>query len=905
MRRRLWLAIIVGIIVLGALSLKTMEGGNRLSRGLARLFGTEIADTPKSSVQNRAAEFSWTFEAQSNPASAPTVVEVYLEDELGQPCVEATLLVVGYSHLDSPNGDWIGLSGKGNDSTFRSDAKGNARLVGLAPGSHLVFARLGVKAALKKVIVRSAAKHQAASQSRYQSTPYLTTIELRHCKRITVELRDEQGQAVSDAIVVLSNPELDFGSGLSADDAFGGECAWAKTDLDGRATFFEAKATRRTEHPAARIRISMLRLGDVPPSKIFLMTSHDQVLSMQVPKTSAITFKGPQIDAPLRAGERESYFQAGEREFCLLAGANDDSVTDSMTSLLCQRAHYFPFERWTKIWSTRLPREGVRLRSFAPGDSVTTVLKTPRTKEQIQTFEVDTFAEKTLVFEPALQHAQIGFQIVDEDGQAIDVSNLRLTLDSNEGLGRRPFPSSSPNRRSFVISLPERLQGEIEIHGPKLYNATKDREVPDVLAVLPFQDLEAGKLRNLGKIVVKKPPVLIAGIAELIGGEPLRGATLYYETSDGHAPHPSWRRGRESTTTDQKGHFTLRAAHQPSLLYRLDLPLDLCSDESLAFEPGARNLRLKAIPTGRIQGRFLTSQGLIQDELAVACKRRGSDEDTRSARLRPNGCFDLPFLHPGVYEFQCHIDGFDAELIEGIVVESGQTLRPPALQEVMVGKGFRVAVVKVVDGLGKPLPGGFVRRQSFARDWSRTAQGNHHGIIRFAYRDAYPDKSITVSNLSGMAQWIDKTIESPSYPLVVTLYRAHTLTVDFQDRLPDLHQGCWTLEISRKASRYDQKLLLEQRARLLELRGEPPEFEPIVPKRRRLVYKSIPNGTHVTTFSLEEYGSWDLVLRHSGKEASRAFMVIGHIDVGLSQDLDVEVELSPKQTATLKSLIPK
>jgi len=235
---------------------------------------------------------------------------------------------------------------------------------------------------------------------------------------------------------------------------------------------------------------------------------------------------------------------------------------------------------------------------------------------------------------------------------------------------------------------------------------------------------------DVGDITLGAPHVLAAGRVRETDGSPVRAAYVVVEWQDEEG---EWRTSTRAGGSDVDGAFTV--VGDPLLG---PMRLVVRGNQSqvggpVTFEAGDRGVDLTVAPFaqfGYISGSLRLPEGL---ETANAwIQVWPADEDPPEAReivfaptlWRPVGA--------GTWNVRIGVPGRDDPIAtaDGIVVRSGETVRPRELQDIDVSFDVRVAKVTITDDAGRPVP--------LPKVWWRVSGGPKTGPGASYWREARP-----------------------------------------------------------------------------------------------------------------------------------------------------------------------
>jgi hypothetical protein len=299
----------------------------------------------------------------------------------------------------------------------------------------------------------------------------------------------------------------------------------------------------------------------------------------------------------------------------------------------------------------------------------------------------------------------------------------------------------------LVVTLAESRSGTIEIAEPydaarlhwpvpprlqRPYRTTHGGEPPPnpPLAVLEFPLPEPGATIELGPVTVADVAPRLHGVVRDANGAPVAGVGILLSTVTRPEPEAF---AAFATRSDADGRFAIHATALPDEVFVAGrLPLGFCAP--VRVRPSAEPVTLRLQPTGalaldlRAPERPALPEALRQQLRARIDLRIDDDALVGGAwmlfrqrspvfeagwRDRWGACQWLPEagecrfrdLVPGTYRVLADVAGNRVLDVPGVQVTAGETARPPALQDAVVGAGVEANCVRLRDREGRPLAG--------------------------------------------------------------------------------------------------------------------------------------------------------------------------------------------------------
>jgi hypothetical protein len=210
----------------------------------------------------------------------------------------------------------------------------------------------------------------------------------------------------------------------------------------------------------------------------------------------------------------------------------------------------------------------------------------------------------------------------------------------------------------------------------------------------------------------------------------------------------------------------------------------------MSFDVGTRDLLLKMVQTGGIQGSIRYSIPEIKRELRIwlQLSNEALGRHQTSVRLRPDGTFLVRGLDAGFYTLNVSISGHRDTVIPGIEVRGGEVAEPSSLRDLLVGQSMNLALVHVTNPIGQPMKG---VRVSFAREsvgqsgTGRSRQNSSERTDAQGYASIMLAQGASVNVTVRDAIHLPVDISDALFPLEIRLVEAPLLTLSFPP-LPEL-----------------------------------------------------------------------------------------------------------------------
>lgn len=227
---------------------------------------------------------------------------------------------------------------------------------------------------------------------------------------------------------------------------------------------------------------------------------------------------------------------------------------------------------------------------------------------------------------------------------------------------------------------------------------------------------------ELGDVVMRPPPVVVAGRVLDDAGEPIYWAGVWaarFRDPDEPPGLPPYTWVPNSPTmTDRDGRFVLTGEMPPGE-YRLNAAkTGFLRTDWIPFPLGADGLEVRLAREGGLEGRIILAGGIDPARLAVEVVPSGADLPifalTRNSEygLRPwtSGAFRKEGLAAGSYDVRICIAGYPVSIAEitGVLVEEGGVSKDSRLDPIDLTRIVRGIDVDVVDPAGDAVPKGYV-----------------------------------------------------------------------------------------------------------------------------------------------------------------------------------------------------
>lgn len=299
-------------------------------------------------------------------------------------------------------------------------------------------------------------------------------------------------------------------------------------------------------------------------------------------------------------------------------------------------------------------------------------------------------------------------QIVDAAGTPLADRALRLLVRSPRfALGTATFSTrgKSDERGAFRLVLDRGpvLDDSAFVELQVLSGSNVERFGPT-----GFRGEVTAGVHDLGVIPVAGAGVLLSGRVVDDRGEPIRSAMVTPKRRQRlNMPGDRWMwvdcsdlRAR----TDEEGRFEIRGEAEVGE-YQLEAYHWGHLVEEVPVALGSIDLRIVLRRESQLAGSLLVDEGVPVALIELRIRPLDTEDHGRTARIADDGTFLFHALAPGRYEARLGLRGDERPLVDPFVVEvpSGETARPPGLQQVDLRGVLRGITVTVVDEDGREI----------------------------------------------------------------------------------------------------------------------------------------------------------------------------------------------------------
>jgi len=220
---------------------------------------------------------------------------------------------------------------------------------------------------------------------------------------------------------------------------------------------------------------------------------------------------------------------------------------------------------------------------------------------------------------------------------------------------------------------------------------------------------------DVGRMNLVTAEVLVAGVVLGKDGEPLEGAVV------------SSVEDAQYVSTGDDGKFVLRGRDrdgQVHLRVRCD---GFRTVRTAPYPVGKTGVTLAMRPGAGLAGSVRLPEGVHRSRISVRVRSETSSEGPESIWVEPDGAFETHDLAPGRVRVEIGFEsatGPPLMAVDGLVLEQGETLRDPRLEDVDVSAELSVYRVTIVDPAGRPVWGWmYTRRSGAGADWKPELTG--------------------------------------------------------------------------------------------------------------------------------------------------------------------------------------
>jgi RNA polymerase sigma-70 factor (ECF subfamily) len=236
------------------------------------------------------------------------------------------------------------------------------------------------------------------------------------------------------------------------------------------------------------------------------------------------------------------------------------------------------------------------------------------------------------------------------------------------------------------------------------------------IAVLPFAAMSSGEVKRLDPVRLTGVPLLVAGRIETDDGQAVRGAVIQVRPA-------SVGPGDIALNTAIQG---LGGRSGPDGTYRVESVLTpkewlafayvegTLASAVVPFEKGRTDLVIRVRGMGAIKGRARTAPNLPDSEPQLTLEPEdvelplgaftGRWSPRTYLQVKKTGDFSRDGIPAGTYQLVAKIGIARVLTIEHVIIRPGQTNEDPRFADLVLGDQLRLAVIRVVDADGRPVP---------------------------------------------------------------------------------------------------------------------------------------------------------------------------------------------------------
>ncbi|MEE9391214.1 MAG: hypothetical protein V3W41_01780 [Planctomycetota bacterium] len=827
-------------------------------------------------------------------AFVPELLVVDLDD---QPVAGAALSVRAWQRRLSQ--DAVGVESAKAQTVFGADENGIAKFEGLKPGRHQLIAdhegRLGFGAVWVPKPGQDVSRLRSALAEGRRPK-----IVLSEYKKRVIEIVDSKGKGVSDAIVVVIDPDSEEMPASFQSEFNGGELVSFITDSSGRIEMYTKPRREHGLHRAKKLRVIVQRYGAEPPERTFDLGQFGETLRVEIPDTVAVTFQ-----ARSAAGKA---FERGARLFWT-AGDNNPLGHFGHISFNDEARKSDNPEDYYWNWSLPIPPGGRRIRAFAPSSTITTCLRYPGYMGHRALHQLNADPEQSMVLTTGSAKARLQLRLVDEVDEAFAFSNFTFELTSPEGRVTYLYFSGSDKSGTAETEVDPLFEGQLHLIPEKVEFRRGQSQAKSAFASFEIRGLRPGEVLDLGVVTCERQPLLISGIVQDQSGQPLPKVSLHVrsQAADGGFGFVD----NLSSESDDEGRFKIRGEAKQDSKYEISA-YGQWSCEPVKFSPGARGFVLTLTQLGKVEGRVRATDPKIDQHLKLVYERRESRDFASSIFRKEGGRFLEGNLLPGLYDFTVYVAGIELRRFEGIEIEAEKTAKPPELQDLVIGDEMALGRVTVLDPDGNPVPDGSVvaegetKRSAFGMGGETTDKSGEVTLM-LKKGESFSIKVSTSGRHGSEGRSLQpQTLKNPTFPLEIRIEYMPAVTLRLSRTLPDIESGEWTLMLSRLRSPDELRAMRERWQRLaakLKNLSIPARKIPtrVFGHRARLA-----TAKKIATIEVADVGPWEVLVLAPWRLAldRNGFVVIAKLDILLKKENEVfDLEVSDAMIEKIEALI--
>jgi hypothetical protein len=301
--------------------------------------------------------------------------------------------------------------------------------------------------------------------------------------------------------------------------------------------------------------------------------------------------------------------------------------------------------------------------------------------------------------------------------------------------GENPASVVKPDRDGVIrVDIAARRRATLVLRHHAAGGLPWLRDEKKVLLDTEQSPLAPGDLRRLDPVTIPDQDVLVAGRVVDAGGRPVGGAVVRVAPgrTGGRMQNGEMELAQKVARTADDGTFTIRRPLGDlgdDREYRVFARLgDGAGSDLVSFDPGQRDVSVRVIPTGGLEGRLIAPSELGKLRVHVARTGFAVQEFIRrvlpdlgiSRQAEEDGSFKFEHASAGRYDVIVSLGRHRVLKVEGVEVVSNRVVRDPRLDGVEVGGQLCRAVVVVTAPDGTPVPRARV-------SWSLLEGGNARG----------------------------------------------------------------------------------------------------------------------------------------------------------------------------------
>ncbi|MCA9320122.1 MAG: carboxypeptidase regulatory-like domain-containing protein [Planctomycetes bacterium] len=779
------------------------------------------------------------------------------------------------------HGSFVRREGQAGEIRVTTDDEGFACLSGLAPGSWWAFAGESSLAGWTAVHQPEPGTDAEARCIKREAEGHFSRIDLKPARRYEIGVRDAGDRPVARAIVAIHDADAmcmdaDYGSEFEGDRLVHG-----LTDTDGRIVFTVIPEPGSSLVRADRIKVLVPRFGVELVTETFEATDDGAVGLVRLPPTASLHLSARDANGMLPAGTTVLWLAGHESP----TGGDWFSCGGSSVPLAVMAPD------WLASWRVNLPPEGVSLTAFAPGATLAALVRAPGHLDATERIVLSHALQQRHVLSVGVRTASLQFLPVDDEGKTL--VGVRVSEVWPDGREVPVAYSLAGDGASYLVFVAPDVSHRYCL---RVRDSSES-------ALLECPPVASGFTRDVGRVRVPLPPLLLAGRVVDGLGNPLGGVRV---TVIGEAKGRRYRFQVHSGLSLPDGSFVINAEAREGLSYSCSAGGAHVSPR-IPIQPGVRDLVIETTACGVIAGSIRPLPPELQEQMAINYRRSDDKVTERRARQAPGGGFEIAGLLPDRYRVEVRIAGMLVVSLENLVVSSGETLRPERLQDLDLSGQFEEVEIRMAGPEGEALVGADVEAidpdQAFERGINgRRVETDARGIARLVVRKHEPIR-IRCSTMPDLQPDFlplrEQIFTNPEFPLTVTMRPVPVLRCQLSRPLPVHSEGPWNIALTRRRTPDEIERITAARARLgRPTPARPPSSRVYVAHAKRLSNASL---IEIPVESGEP-GTWDLEVFAPGSRGQDESLILTKVSGPLEGDISLTIDITDEVLSRLAAL---